>query len=247
LFASLLGFGLWYLSTIMPGFRGAPPPPVTANQVWANLLLAADLARQDWFLGVAWTLAIEAQYYVLVVLSFPLLASKHTALRIGTLSCWIFCPLAAGNPFLIFNWTALFAMGIAVMLYQQALLGQRWLLIVFSIAVAVQWWARDGVSAAVGLATALFILLAPQVRAPWLIWVGGVSYSLYLLHVPIGGRVMNFFERYAGSTWALGLSVPLAVAASLAAAYVFFRLVEWPSHQMARSVRGGRKTIKNSE
>lgn len=237
LLASVIGFGLWYLSTVMPGFRGAPPPPVTTTQVWANLALAADLARQDWFLGVAWTLAIEAQYYVLVVLSFPLLVSKRPAWRVGALACWVLCPLALSNPLWVFHWTALFGMGVAVMLRQQGLLERRWLMAFLAASFLVQCWARGGVSAGVGVATALFILLAPPVRASWLVWVGGISYSLYLLHVPIGGRVMNFFERYPDSVWALLISVPLAVAASIVAAWVFFKVVEWPSHQLARGVR----------
>ena len=96
---------------------------------------------------------------------------------------------------------------------------------------------RDLASACAGIGTALIILLAPNLKIPQLAWVGGISYSLYLLHVPFGGRVMNFFERYPENSFANALCVPLALATSILAAFIFFKIVEWPSHQLARKIK----------
>jgi peptidoglycan/LPS O-acetylase OafA/YrhL len=236
LLASGVALLLWYLSAAMPGFRGSLPPPLTLAQVWSNLALTADVFRQDWFLEVAWTLAIEAQYYVLVALVFPVFTGRWPALRVPVLWLWILSPLVMENSYLVFRWTALFGMGLVVMLGQAGMLGRAWMWVLLTVSVAVQWWARDGVSAGVGLGTALVILLVPPLRMPALMWVGGISYSLYLLHLPVGGRVMNYLERFGDVAWVAVLAVPLALAASLLAAFLFYKLVEAPSHAWARKV-----------
>lgn len=237
LFASLIGFGLWLGSTLVPGSRGSAPPSVTGGQILSNLFLISDLTGQEWFLLVAWSLAIEAQYYVVIALVFPFLVSARYFIRIIALSLWFLSPLAFENFYLVFYWNALFGMGLAVMLYQQKMLDYKALVLFLLGSCIIQWATRDLVSALVGLGTALFILWMPPLRAKFLIWLGGISYSLYLLHQPIGGRVMNFFERYPDSLVALLISVPLALAVSVLAAYVFFRLVEWPSHKLSRVLR----------
>ncbi|MEO3932326.1 acyltransferase [Micrococcaceae bacterium Sec7.4] len=62
-------------------------------------------------------------------------------------------------------------------------------------------------------------------------WLGRVSFSLYLVHLPI---------ILAGVTLLRSASLPLAlavsVAASLAAAELFYRFVEQPSHRLSMAV-----------
>jgi peptidoglycan/LPS O-acetylase OafA/YrhL len=83
--------------------------------------------------------------------------------------------------------------------------------------------ARSGVGAALG-------------------WVGTLSYSLYLVHVPIGGRLGNLLDRMSWPAWII---VPLAVAASIAAARIFHRLIEVPSMRRRRAVtaQSGREDL----
>lgn len=237
-FASAIGIGLWYASTLVPGFRGAPPPPVMLNQILSNLFLICDLTGQKWFLGVAWTLAIEAQYYVLIALMFPLLTNSRHAIQTIAVSTWILFPLLSPNSFLVFHWTTLFGMGLLIMLYQTNMISMRMLAIGLVLCFGTQWLTRGGASAVTGLGTALFIFLAPPFRfSGLLIWIGGISYSLYLLHQPFGGRVINFFERYPDSWCAIMLGLPLAMAGSIGIAFIFFKFVEWPSHQLARKIK----------
>jgi len=236
-FASFIGFGLWYGSTLIPGFLGLPPPPVTIEKILSNLFLISDFSGQEWFLLVAWSLAIEAQYYVIIALVFPFLINARYFIRVIALFLWFLSPLVFGSFFLVFYWNALFGIGLAVMLYQQKMFDFKALNLFLLVGCVIQWETRGQVSAMVGLGTGLFILFMPPVRAKLLVWMGGISYSLYLLHAPIGGRVMNFFERYPDSPAALIISLPLALVVSVVAAYVFFRLVEWPSHKLSRVLR----------
>ena len=241
--ASVIGLGLWYFSTLLPGFRGAPPPTVTIEQILANTGLLCDWTGEKWFLIVAWSLAIEAQYYLLIALSCPLIFCRNKLIRKLVLCCWVLCPLFTNNLTILIYWMALFGMGLSVMMFQHTLLSRMGLISVMILCFGVQWMVRDFASACAGIGTALIILLAPNLKIPQLAWVGGISYSLYLLHVPFGGRVMNFFERYPENSLANALCVPLALATSILAAFIFFKIVEWPSHQLARRMKG----IKNAK
>jgi peptidoglycan/LPS O-acetylase OafA/YrhL len=234
--AAFLTMGLWYASVWVPGFRGDAPPPLTWPQVLANLTLSCDFFHQDWFGVVFWTLAIEAQYYVVVALSLGFLFHGKAAWRYMALAPWIFLPLIFKGGATVFGWSTLFAMGILLVLRQTGLISKWAFIVGLLAAVWVQTEIRSPVSGMLGSGTALGILFLPNLGWKPLIWIGGISYSLYLLHVPIGGRVMNFLERYSEWPWAGILCVPLALAASLVAAWVFFLLVEKPSHESARRI-----------
>jgi peptidoglycan/LPS O-acetylase OafA/YrhL len=91
-------------------------------------------------------------------------------------------------------------------------------------------------SALVGLATSVVILTVEGTNRV-LALLGELSYSLYLVHVPVGGRVINLGERLGGG-WLLNV-VWLAAATgfSLLAAYALFRFVERPCRRYAGSLR----------
>jgi peptidoglycan/LPS O-acetylase OafA/YrhL len=71
----------------------------------------------------------------------------------------------------------------------------------------------------------------------WLGWAGTISYSLYLVHVPIVSKTRNlgfaiFSPSGSGAGW-----VPLAACvAALTFAAVFYRLVEAPLERLRRRI-----------
>ncbi len=237
--AAVLTIGLWYASSWIPGFRGAMPPALTVLQIFANITLTCDLLHQSWFGVVFWTLAIEAQYYVLVALSFGMLFSpqgRQQLLRYGTLFAWLLMPLIFRQGPTIFGWTAIFAMGFLAILWQGRFLRNWEFFLGMVIACWVMWEVRGAASAVVGLVTTIAILFLPKLDWKPLVWVGTISYSLYLLHVPIGGRVLNVLERFSHFELVKILAVPAALATSLLVAWLFFFLIEKPSHEAARKI-----------
>jgi peptidoglycan/LPS O-acetylase OafA/YrhL len=67
-------------------------------------------------------------------------------------------------------------------------------------------------------------------------FLGAISYSLYLLHVPIGGRVINLAARLDLGMPGKVAAIAAAALASVGAAYVLYRLVEVPALRWARKL-----------
>lgn len=63
-------------------------------------------------------------------------------------------------------------------------------------------------------------------------WLGSRSFSLYLVHLPVGVSV----ALVLGGRPSLGVALAVTLAVSLALTEVFFRVVERPSHNLARRV-----------
>lgn len=98
-------------------------------------------------------------------------------------------------------------------------------------------WMKAGmVIGLIVLLTAALILFV-EVKNRVLSFLGDISYSLYLVHVPVGGRVINLSLRHADSMPEKVVSLAIALAVSLGAAYLFYRLIELPSRKWASSIR----------
>jgi peptidoglycan/LPS O-acetylase OafA/YrhL len=220
----------------MPGFRGngfrAEP-----FRLISNALLICDFTHEEWIIPVFWTLAIEAQYYIFMSVSFPFLNSKSRWVRFGVLLGWIGAPLISGVGPTVFTWTALFSIGVLFYLRSTKEIGSALFWSLLAAAVASHASINGGLSAAAGAVTGLAIGYLPRVGSRRLVWTGTISYSLYLLHPPIGGRIMNLAERYVWAGLWQWLAVSCALVASIVAAWVFFRVVEQPCHRRARQAR----------
>jgi len=72
-----------------------------------------------------------------------------------------------------------------------------------------------------------------------MLWIGSLSYPLYLLHGPVGERVVNLGARHAHAPFAQVVVMIAAVAVSAGAAYALYLLVERPAIAMSASLRYG--------
>ena len=230
---------LWYGSSLTPWFRGNPPG-IGVSQVLSHATLTCDFVGENWWNPVFWTLAIEVQYYVAIALTFPLLVSSQLTLRLCALAAWICVPVIFPDGPFLFRFCALFSLGTIVFMKEKGLLAP-WIAFICLVAAAgVQAFFQDLLTAAAGLATALLIKYPPNLSPKPLVWVGTIAYSLFLLHVPIGGRIINLFDRLPQDLAFKVLGLITAVGISLGAAYVFFVLVERPTHAWSR--KWGRKS-----
>ncbi|MEO6725173.1 MAG: acyltransferase [Blastocatellia bacterium] len=190
----------------------------------------------EWIIPVFWTLAIEFQFYLLMAASLPLLMSPRTGFR--TMAALLFGAGAFLMPSskFIFGWLFLFLLGITVAQYKSALIGKRMLLIVLPLLVAGTWFTQGWLIALVGTATALAILLL-SLQSRVLFFLGSISYSLYLIHVPIGGRVINLGMRLTHTLPSQLGVLAVALTVSIGAAYLLYRFVERPAQEWSSRIQ----------
>jgi len=239
--AVLLTVALWYLSAAAPGFRGAAPH-LTWGQVASHAGYLTAILGFDWLNPVFWSLAIEFQFYLFAALAYPLFAHASRAVRVGALAAFCASAAAIPSPIFLFGYAPLFALGIVVFWRYAGLeRGRAWWL-AFAAACGAAVWGLAPSMAAAGIGAALAIALVRLPRVRVLAFLGAISYSLYLLHAPLGGRVVNLGARVADSLPAQLAVLACALALSIGAAWLLRTWVDKPAQGWAAGLRyGGRR------
>ncbi|GAA5108571.1 polysaccharide biosynthesis acyltransferase UppZ [Alloalcanivorax gelatiniphagus] len=252
---------LWTLMHLMPAvgvpltvFPGAP-----ADRWLQSLLLLDFFTTGPRVLSVTWTLASELIFYGMVLAVIGLqrtrpLASTVAMVAAWAVACWALTsaalagrvtPEAEGVVVLV----GVLLVGRCIHLVHSRLAGARpaaALGVVTALLVGVFeeryspgfLLERAGTSGepvvSFVLALALFVGMlwwAPSRAVQPFSWLGDISYSLYLLHMPVGFAALGVLHRLEVPH---SLATLLAIGASLLAATVAFRLVERPSQRAAR-------------
>lgn len=186
---------------------------------------------------VYWSLCYEEQFYLLVagtLLLPPRLRPAALLALSGATAAW---RLMAG-PAVISGWFVdfwlEFAVGMAVFGWSHPAFGRAWAAAIILLGGAVcAWQGQLAPLASTVVALALLCLrqwdgvIARLRPVKVLAVVGAMSYSLYLIHVPVAGRVVNGLRRLVeppSDYWLLLLVTASVITIPLA--YVFYRAVE---------------------
>lgn len=232
-----LCLALGWLSTKAPGFQG-PPFHMDGWEVAAHFLYLIPLTPYHWINIVYWSLAYEFVFYLSAGLLWPWLVKRNL---LFTLALFL---LAAGGLQLITGHVPdrlfLFLFGIAAARYFVGIDKLPMFLVGLACAAVATGILSTPASAIAGLATALVVVFAKPPRLRLLSGLGAISYSLYLLHVPIGGRVMNLGMRVSHAPlYETALAVG-ALALSLLCAVIFWKMVEMPAHRLSQRLFAAR-------
>ena len=234
----LLCLAAEYAATLAPGYRGRALS-YSGGDLLGHIAYMNSLLGFKWVNPVFWTLAIEFQYYLFVACLFPLLVLRHSLARTLVLAAMLASSPCFGFHY-VFHHFPLFVIGIASF--------QRYC----GLASRLEWGCTLLVSAAVGgyvsgipdalaaVGCALMIVLWPSSAIPpgALQYLGRISYSLYLVHFPIGCRLRNIGARVVGNSAPGQVVIALiSLVLSVLAAHVMWRLIEKPSQAWVSRLR----------
>jgi peptidoglycan/LPS O-acetylase OafA/YrhL len=232
---------------LVPTFH-IPHMTVTGRDLLLHLGYLNDLFHVPWVNVAYWTLAIEFQWYLLVGLALPLIASSRNVVRFaGTAGMILLFFAFPHNNRLIFHHLPIFMIGVFVFQYRAGIIALRPMLGLIATMCLATLRPLGWMVVVVAVATALLIALC-HFHNHAMDRIGDVSYSLYLLHLPIGVGVIGvlshwlpFSDRY------IGLLDVIGVAASAWAAWVLYQIIEKPSQEMSSSIRFTRKREPTSQ
>jgi len=215
----------------------ADAQPPTAAQVLLNAVYLPAFFGYPWLNTIYWTLGMEVQFYVLLALSFSLLSNRAAPLRLAWLVGAAALSLLVTSDILVFRYLVIFAMGAVAFMVAVDFVSSTIGLVLLALLASVAWIVHGWPATIVAAATALAI--ASRLRLAWrpMLWIGALSYSLYLIHGPLGGRVVNLGARYANGVVAELAVMGIALLVTLGAAFVLYRLVERPSLRLAATLK----------
>lgn len=232
---------------------------------FAAVLLLDGFVPGVRILDVTWTLVIEMVFYAI---TFALLGLSRRNPLLATwvmLALWVALVLLAFNvPIFaavqnsaVVVYTGFLILGRAIYLWRRSLIGPfDGAIIAVSAGLLTGLFLEtsnpgflltpggwSGVEPLVSYVAALLIFLVmmrinpKRVVQPFRL-LGDVSYSLYLLHLPVGLTVLNLLD---GVGVPESLNTIIAILASVGVAWVSYRLVERPSQRLARRMLPQRK------
>lgn len=233
--AIALAIATGYLSSLVPGFRGAGFG-ITAKQLLSHIGYLNVITNEPWLNPVFWTLAIEFQFYLFLGLIFPLLERLS---GIQAFLCLVsLLPLGYLFPSkqFLFHHLPYFIIGMVVFWARAGKATLKPSAIAFAIGFIASFLAT-GITGCLAGALA-GVAIWHVVRVPdWSLGLGKISYSLYLVHVPIGMRVINLSERFSTQVTFRLIAVAIAAAFSIGAAKLLWHFCEQPAQKWAGRIR----------
>jgi len=261
---------LVYATIFLLGIEQVTP---TLRQIIAHIFYMQDLLRYGNITNVYWTLCLEVQNYIFFCLVFAIANLPAPDGLISKL--WKYFPavvfsasvlyslLISGKllksplPGIFFPYWYLFMIGATA--YWVGItkeLSQKYFVLLMlatllaSINVANNFEYVIGIY--VGMATGLFLVVAALkarlsvwLRSGLLLYLGRISYSLYLFHTVVGEQFIHTFQRILAPKFGWDLSSDLASFALLIFSVLFcvaishcvYMLLEKPSMQISKDIK----------
>lgn len=255
LFSIAAAISLHYISYWSPHFQGEAPH-YTAKTILLHLgyLNSFFGGIGAWIIPVYWTLGIEFQYYLLVGILYPLLASRRAIAQFATFALFL---AASGLHFpllvaserttafllgdvdqgpLIGHYAMAFLLGILAFRFRTALSSAGRFVSLAIVAGMLLATVCGPVIAVTAFCTALVIAFVP-LKIRFLAWLGSISYSLYLFHLLVVNRVLHAGGRVGHSELLLFCLQIGAIAAAILVACLAARYIEEPAKRVASRIR----------
>jgi peptidoglycan/LPS O-acetylase OafA/YrhL len=243
-------------------FPSVRKPMPSGGKLFSHFIYAQDILGYGGISPVFWTLCYEIQFYLLLVVLLVLWRKTQSGLPSSTRKPAVWLVLAGlfvASLEVRFGPWHLPIRGLALERWYEFFLGVlAWWVVsgrlrgialvgACTLVTAVLMVARSeainllpvvvsGSIVLAGRAGRLNTLLGNRV----LQYLGRTSYSLYLLHGPIGGRWISLLEKVLGSSFGIGwayFAFASACAISFAASSIAWRLLEAPTIRLSKRIR----------
>lgn len=239
-------------ATLRPG---APTPRVGIGNLLAHMVYLQDLLGLPEINEVYWTLCFEIQFYLLfgalLLLSTWSSGDNRTSRARGIVFtgaalvalAWPLFPTLHLRGLSLTHWYG-FLLGALVCWSLTGRMATRWLGLYVALLLGVWWKTREDFTMACILTAAVIHTvgtagrLATALHGRLVQFLGRISYSLYLLHIPVSGGMFALTAQVLGdSVLDRAIATSAVFAANVCVAWLAWRFIEQPSTQLSRRLR----------
>lgn len=187
-------------------------------------------------LTIFWTLAIEFQYYVFIALLFPLVLSGNKIYKFIFNLIIIALPIIINDNSFFSYWAPYFSLGIYYALYITKRYSIKEYITISLISCLLVYHQQGLVDLLIGISTITIIHLIPQYENKIFIFLGKISYSLYLTHTLTGKIFVSFCNHNVTDQLSKFSVIIIALILSILLAYLFWKVIEKPSQMLSKKI-----------
>ena len=226
-----------YLASKTPGFAG-DSFKINVMELLEHLGYLVNLFGNTWLSPVYWTLEIEFHYYLIIGVLIALWNLNNRWIILSTVLLLLSLSFLSQDVIQFFKYTDIFVIGITTAFYKKQYLSRPLYVLLLIVGTLIIFENHGLAIATLTSVTALLIgFFGSYGNSKVLLFLGNISYSLYLVHVPIGGKIINLSKRMDLSESLKFGVIILALLISIYVAWIFYKFIEKPSHQWAKKVK----------
>ncbi len=188
---------------------------------------------------VYWTLKIEAEYYIFIALYFVILKANQKLTLCISIPLFVFLgQTGIVNYIWLFQFLLFFLIGIVgYLIYNKA--ESIWLeIICLSGLIACSFIFYELPAAIAATSTIMFILFYKGAIHKYFDFMGEVSYSIYLIHYPIGIKLINSTIKHFDPKYYFVLFIATNLIVFVIA-FVFWKYLEKPFADLSNKIKYG--------
>lgn len=229
----ILTLALFKIMSAIPSFKGSAIPLIP-GQFIAHILYIVPFTEYHFYNNVFWTLCVEFQFYLLIgILYFLSDNSIYKFIFLILFSLTSLIPFS-NSYFLVFNYAAIFSLGISLVTLYQNKCWQNLLLPIFLLMLITFKFSS---SIFILLLLSSFAIFYFNLIIKPLAFLGDISYSLYLTHALT-------FIVFTGSAKRLHIDLShykffwliVEVSVAILISYIFYLLIEKPSLRLSKHI-----------
>ena len=209
--------------------------PISIPALVAHFGYLNGVLKLPWAVPIFWTLAIEFQYYLFIAVCFPVFTLQNKKIPIAFCLVFLLAGLLTSYSALMLYYSPLFACGFFCYLKKQGQIDNTLTILLLSLTL-LSIHHKLGIESAVACALACLLILFKWLNHSVMNFLGRISYSLYLLHIPVGTRVINLLLRIPFFLSHEYLAFWLSLTVTILSAWGFYRLIERPSITLSQKI-----------
>lgn len=216
---------LSYAAQLSPYHTTEPIRVFTMNNLY-HLFYLTEICHGKWLIHIFWTLAIEFQFYLLIGLIFPLLLQTKKYGREIVFGVLSILPFLLKDDRFVTDYIFYFLPGMAYFSFVSKQMNANKLFFWLMVFANCGYFKNGAAAVICPLLSIAFIHFINKPFKP-LMFLGMISYSLYLVHTPLGtDSLIQFLQNYitsdTGRIWLMILSLPVVIGI----AWVYYQLIE---------------------